>query len=225
MTFAIAAPWPLRRPAAHPLAILGAMWMSRPASRRRGVVQGRAASVAGVAEPFEDKVLRHLDAAYNLARYLTCDADAAEDVVQDAVLKAFRGFSSFRGGDAKAWFLTIVRREFIDWSNARRDGREVFSTAESGVIENVPCGDADAEGVLLRKGDIGAVRRAVEGLPEPFRASVILRDLEDLSYREVAQVTGAPIGTVMSRLARGRELLALALRSASDGATQSQAAQ
>ncbi len=152
-------------------------------------------------------VLVHLNAAYSLARCLARDTEAAEDIVQDAVLKAHRAFAGFRGGDAKAWLLTIVRREFIDWSNARRAGRAVFAETDDDAIE-VGTDEPTPEQVLLRQSDVAAVRRAIEALPEPFRESIVLRELEELSYREVAAITGVPIGTVMSRLARGRDLLA-----------------
>jgi RNA polymerase sigma-70 factor, ECF subfamily len=185
--------------------------MLRPAARRpRSVADG--ANAADPSASFDHLVLRHLDAAYSLARFLTRDADAAEDLVQDAVLKAYRGFDGFRGGDGKAWLLTIVRREVFDWFAARRDAGRVFAEPETPGVEHVACEAADPEDLLLRKGDVGAVRRAIETLPEAFRESVVLRELEELSYREIAQVTGVPVGTVMSRLARGRDLLAEALR-------------
>jgi RNA polymerase sigma-70 factor (ECF subfamily) len=178
-----------------------------PGGLRLGFFARPVASAA--AQGFDGTVLIHLDAAYSLARYLTRDGDAAEDVVQEAVLKAHRGFAGFRGGDAKAWLLTIVRREFIDWSNARRAGRAVFADAEPAVVEEtVSSEDDSAETLLLRQGEIGAVRRAIEALPEPFREAIVLRELEEMSYRQVAEITGAPIGTVMSRLSRGREMLA-----------------
>ncbi len=174
---------------------------------RRLAPSGRSAAEAG--DDFADMVLPHLDAAYSLARFLTRDAEAAEDVVQDAVLKAHCGFASFRGGDAKAWLLTIVRREFIDWANARSAARTVFADVRAETeAEFVRWEDDDPERALVRKGDVGAVREAIADLPEPFREAIVLRELEELSYAQVAAITGAPIGTVMSRLARGRELLA-----------------
>ncbi len=184
--------------------------LARPARRLE------AGAAGGDGDPFDRIVMPHLDAAYNLARYLARDADAAEDIVQEALLKAHRALASYRGGDAKAWLLTIVRRGFIDWSNARRAGRAVFSETET--VERLGEYTADpqaetAEAALVRQGDIETVRRALAALPEPFRESLILREIEALSYRQVAEITGVPIGTVMSRLARGRELLARALRS------------
>jgi RNA polymerase sigma factor (sigma-70 family) len=171
------------------------------------------ATTAGPGD-FDTVVLVHIDAAYNLARYLTGDAELSEDIVQEALLKAYRGFATYRGENAKAWLLTIVRRGFVDWSNARRAGRAVFSEAETaddaGDHVADPCESAEA--LLLRAADVSTVQRALQALPEPFRESLILREIEGLSYREVAEMTGVPQGTVMSRLARGRELLARKLR-------------
>ena len=175
---------------------------------------GRSARMLAVRQPasggdFSAVVLPHLDAAYSLARFLTRDSEAAEDVVQDAVLKAHRAFAGYRGGDPKAWLLTIVRREFIDWANARSAARTVFADVRAETeAEFVRWEDDDPERALVRKGDVGAVREAIADLPEPFREAIVLRELEELSYAQVAAITGAPIGTVMSRLARGRELLA-----------------
>ncbi len=176
---------------------------------------GRSARMLAVRQPasggdFSAVVLPHLDAAYSLARFLTRDSEAAEDVVQDAVLKAHRAFAGYRGGDPKAWLLTIVRREFIDWSNARRAARSVFvaETPEDTPDGEGRCEDDTPEQALLRKGEIEAVRQAIEALPEPFREALVLRELEELSYRQVAEIAGVPIGTVMSRLARAREMLA-----------------
>ncbi len=176
----------------------------------------RSRSFATAAGPgdFDTVILVHIDAAYNLARYLTGDPELAEDIVQEALLKAYRGFETYRGENAKAWLLTIVRRGFIDWSNARRAGRSVFSDTETaeGAGDHVADPADSAEAVLLRASDVSTVRRALQALPEPFRESLILREIEGLSYRDVADLTGVPQGTVMSRLARGRELLARMLR-------------
>ncbi|MET3666337.1 sigma-70 family RNA polymerase sigma factor [Caulobacter sp. 1776] len=179
--------------------------------------RARARAVSTGPEDFDAVVLVHIDAAYNLARYLTGDVELAEDIVQDALLKAYRGFPTYRGDNAKAWLLTIVRRGFIDWSNARRAGRAVFSEAETAedAGDHVADPSDSAEALLLRAADVSTVQRALQALPEPFRESLILREIEGLSYREVAEMTGVPQGTVMSRLARGRELLARMLRAAS----------
>ena len=183
-----------------------------PSPLRRALFPSRATSTPkpGASDPsFETVVLAHLNAAYSVARFLTRDNDAAEDVVQDAMLKAYRGFAGYRGGDAKAWLLTIVRRTYIDWSVARRAERGVLSDVEiEEVQESVAEDDATPEGRLVRQGEIGLVRSAIESLPEPFREAIVLRELEEMSYREVAEITGVPIGTVMSRLSRARAMLA-----------------
>jgi RNA polymerase sigma-70 factor (ECF subfamily) len=158
---------------------------------------------------FRRLVLPHLDGAYNLARYLTRDAALSEDVVQDAVLRAFRAFGQFRGGSPRAWLFAIVR-------NCCRSAQVVpVVVHESGLSEATLAElreQADPgltpEEAAVRRTEIERVRLAIEAIPEPFREAVVLRDLEDLSYAEIAEATGVPIGTVMSRLSRGRSMLA-----------------
>ena len=170
------------------------------------------------ARRFRDLALPQLDAAYNLARHLARDAEAAEDIVQDAYLRALRGFDGYRGGDPRAWILQIVRNRFYDWARERRLDRTVPLPAEAG-------GEADEAGTDIPDPDAGtpeealagadealAVRAVVAGLPAPFREALVLREMEDLSYREIAAVTGTPIGTVMSRLARARQMFGEAWR-------------
>ena len=150
------------------------------------------------ADRFRETVLPHMDAAYNFARYLARDPTAAEDIVQEAFLKAFRGFHTYADGGVRPWLLAIVRNCFLDWIKAN-------PRAESGEDDRV---DNDhPEALLLRRRDVEIVRRTVGNLPEPFRETLVLRELEELSYKEIAALTGAPIGTVMSRLARAREML------------------
>jgi RNA polymerase sigma factor (sigma-70 family) len=162
------------------------------------------------AERFRQALLPHLDAAYGFARYLCRDATAAEDLVQDAYLKAFRSFSGYRGGDPKAWLFAIVRTTFL--SSARRRQvwdatiRQAIPDAEEAVSEA-----ATPEEELVRSADLAGLRQAVDGLPDPFRETLVLRELQEMSYREIAEITGAPIGTVMSRLARARSMLTRAL--------------
>jgi RNA polymerase sigma-70 factor (ECF subfamily) len=134
--------------------------------------------------------------------------------VQDAVLRAFRSFGQYRGGSARAWLFTIVRN-CCRTAQAGAGGRMALVIHESGLSEdaaarvaNEPDPAPSPEEEVFRKADITRVRLAVEAIPEPFREAVVLRDLEDLSYAEIAEVTGVPIGTVMSRLARGRAMLA-----------------
>src|SRR5512143_1487036 len=157
---------------------------------------------------FESTVLPHLDAAYNLARWLTRNDHDAEDVVQEAFLRAFRFFPSFRGGDPRAWLLTIVRNACWTWLRANR-AREV-ATALEDVDEPVDVA-ASVEEDLVRRADGPRLKRALDQLPGEFREVIVLRELEELSYREIAEVAGVPVGTVMSRLARARRRLQSAL--------------
>ncbi|MGN6058121.1 MAG: sigma-70 family RNA polymerase sigma factor [Sphingomicrobium sp.] len=182
-----------------------------------GPAPGSRTPGAGQAHEFRRLILPHLDGAYNLARYLTRDAVLSEDVVQDAVLRAFRGFGGFRGGSPRAWLFTIVRN-CCRTAQAGRGGAVSLVITENGLSEEAAAElshKADPgptpEEELFRKADVDRVRAAIEAIPEPFRETVVLRDLEDLSYAEIAEVTGVPIGTVMSRLSRARNMLATEL--------------
>jgi RNA polymerase sigma factor (sigma-70 family) len=184
---------------------------------RTGV--GGASAMSGADERrFRELMLPHLDACYNFARCLLHDAAAAEDVVQEAYLRAFRAFPGYRGGEPKAWMLSIVRNCAFTWSKTERGRAAVVSSLDFGRADGTPPPEpADPEqetpeAALVRRGEIAAVRAAVAALPEPFRETLVLRELEELSYKEIAAVTSAPIGTVMSRLARARTLLAEALK-------------
>jgi RNA polymerase sigma factor (sigma-70 family) len=175
--------------------------------------QKRAAGDAQV-QQFHALILPHLDGAYNLARYLTRDATLSEDAVQDAMLRAFRAFPQFRGGSARAWLFAIVRN-CCRTAQASAAGRVALVIHESSLGESSSVELSDhadpgptPEDDAIRQADIGMVRAAIEAIPEPFREAIVLRELEDLSYAEIGQVTGVPIGTVMSRLARGRAMLA-----------------
>lgn len=153
---------------------------------------------------FEQGILSHLDAAYNLARWLTRNEQDAEDVVQEAYLRAFRFFGGFRGGDARAWLLKIVRNTCYNWLERHR-ALELEHAAEFDEDLFVPDPYApDAEKVILQDDSIRLLRRALEELPPNFREVLILRELEEMSYKEISVVTGMPIGTVMSRLSRAR---------------------
>lgn len=163
---------------------------------------------------FRELMLPHLDAVYNLARYLANDPAAAEDVVQDTFLRAFRSFDSYRGGPPRAWLFAILRNSWRDrvGEQLRRErivlSEAALSDAQAEAVAAIPA-DADTpEESLARTREIDTVRGVVAALPEPFRETLILREMEDMSYREIASVTGVPIGTVMSRLARAREMLA-----------------
>ena len=155
------------------------------------------------ADRFRQLILPHLDGAYSFARFLCRDPSLAEDLVQDAFLRAFRGFRGFRGGDPRAWLFAIVRSSHLTWAERRREP----AVDADAVLETTPSEALSPEAVLVQQGEVATVRGALESLPEPFRETLVLRELEELSYREIAQATGAPIGTVMSRLARARQML------------------
>ena len=158
---------------------------------------------------FETVVLPHLDAAYALARWLTRnDADAA-DVAQEACLRAFRYFDSYREGDAKSWLLRIVRRTCYDWLERNRPAELVPLEAEDDLDGPVrpPTAAVDADALLESRSDLRHLERLIEALPPQLREAVVLRELYELDYRQIAEVTGVPIGTVMSRLHRARSAL------------------
>jgi len=154
---------------------------------------------------FEATFLPHLAAAYNLAHWLTRDRHDAEDVVQDAYLRALRSYGSFQGGDGRAWFLAIVRNTCLTWLKRNRPPQPIVRLDES--LHDPPADTPGPDRRLMESARREALHRALEELPVEFREAVVLRELEELSYKEIAAVTGVPIGTVMSRLARGRNLL------------------
>jgi RNA polymerase sigma-70 factor (ECF subfamily) len=154
---------------------------------------------------FRKQALCHLDEAYNLARWLARDRHDAEDIVQEACLRALRGFANFRGEDGRAWLLTIVRNTCYTWLKRKRN-QGVAMDADADV-ETVESEGADPHSVLSRHIETEHLRAAIEELPLEFREVVILKDLQGLSYREIAEIVEVPIGTVMSRLSRGRRRL------------------
>jgi RNA polymerase sigma-70 factor (ECF subfamily) len=154
---------------------------------------------------FEAAVLPHLDAAYNLARWLTRDDADAEDVVQTACLRALRFFDGFQGGSARAWLLTIVRNAFYTWL-AQHRAQELDAPFDE-EVHTVEQAGGDPEAELLRQADAGLLRQAFAALPVVFREVIVLREIEGLPYKEIAAIAGIPIGTVMSRLARARQHL------------------
>jgi len=162
---------------------------------------------------FEQTFLPHLDAAHNLARWLMRSAQDAEDVVQEAYLRAFEAYDSFLGQYAKAWLLTIVRNACFSHlrravsAGERTEFDERWHTPETGAN--------DPESLAIAESDHRLVTAALERLPEEYREAIVMRELEELSYKEIAVVTGVPLGTVMSRLARGREQLRSTLRALS----------
>jgi len=152
---------------------------------------------------FEEVVLPHLDAAFNYARWLTkSDADA-EDVVQDAAVRALRFFSSLRNDDARAWLLTIVRNTAFSWLKKNRP-RNFISIADDELAE---IEDTNSAANSFHGADTAVLRAALEALPLEFREALVLRELEGFSYKEIAEVADVPVGTVMSRLARARQQL------------------
>jgi RNA polymerase sigma factor (sigma-70 family) len=153
---------------------------------------------------YEQATLPHLDAAYNLARWLTKDEHAAEDVVQEAYYRAARYFTSFRGGDGRGWLLGVVRRASIDWLNKERSQSTVTFNEE---LHDQGNESSNPEFISIRQSDDALVRQAMEELPIQLREVIVLRELEGMSYQEIASIAEVPMGTIMSRLSRGREQL------------------
>lgn len=163
---------------------------------------------------FKAIVLPHLNAAFNLACWLTRNPQNAEDVVQEACLRAFKFFDSLRGEDARSWLLTIVRNTFNTWYQETQHDRQSMLFDEEVhsaqlIDSDVPALiDSNPESVLIQKDSDRRLRQAMAALPLEFREVMVLRELEDLSYKQISAIVGIPIGTVMSRLGRGRKLLA-----------------
>ena len=154
---------------------------------------------------FEQVVVPHLNAAYNLAHWLLGNDQDAEDMVQEAYLRAFRFFDGYHGGDSRAWLLMIVRNTCYDWIQHSRAHPQHTSFDEE--LHSVGCDDLDSERLLLKDLDQQVLRQALAELPLEFREAIVLRELEGLSYKEIALITKVPLGTVMSRLSRARKLL------------------
>ena len=153
---------------------------------------------------FNQAVLPHLDAAYNLARWLTRNDQDAEDIAQEACLRAFKYWRSFSGRDCRSWLLKIVRNTFYSWLRQRSVQPVLTDDGETDAnADNVP----DPESALIQNADRDMLRAALEDLAVEFREAIVLRELEGLSYKEIADIAGVPIGTVMSRLARARKRL------------------
>jgi len=154
---------------------------------------------------FEEIALPHLSAAYNLARWLVHNQHDAEDLVQEAYLRAFKFFSGYYGGDSRAWLLTIVRNTCYTWLQQNRALRLADPIEDK--LDEVGLDYADPEMLLRQSVDAQIVRHALQDLPVEFREIVVMREMEGLSYKEIANIVDIPIGTVMSRLARGRKRL------------------
>nr|WP_213306798.1 RNA polymerase sigma factor [Paraburkholderia sacchari] len=160
---------------------------------------------------FQQMALPHLDAAYNLARWLSGNPNDADDIVQEAFMRAFRFFDTFRGDTARPWLLAIVRRTWYTEWRRRKSSHEVAGfddNLDDATIDEWSAACADPQTLLIRDEDTRLVHAALDQLPVEFREVLILRELEELSYREIAEIADLPVGTVMSRLARGRRKLA-----------------
>jgi RNA polymerase sigma-70 factor (ECF subfamily) len=151
---------------------------------------------------FEQEALPHLDSAYNLARWLTGNQQDAQDVVQEAYMRALRFYSGFRGGNVRAWLLQIVRNTFYTWLEQNRPKQPTIEFDEQ-LFGADPCAP-NPEQALLQNDRANLLRQALAKLPESFREILILREFEDMSYKEISEVTGMALGTVMSRLSRAR---------------------
>lgn len=168
---------------------------------------------------FRQVVLPYLTDCYGLARWLTGDRADAEDVVQEACVEALRSIHGFAGTNARAWTLTIVRHTAYRWLRKNRstalimvDDLETLERAQADAGSNAgDGGDGNPEAALIAKTEAARLERAIAELPIPFRETLVLRDVQGLDYREIAEVTGVPIGTVMSRLARARDRLIAAM--------------
>ena len=179
----------------------------------RLVASGAPDSMSGLDDNarFRSIVMPHIDEAYRLAQWLTGNRTDAEDVVQDASIRAFRAIRNFAGGSARSWVLSIVRNTAYSWLRKNRPAEVVtVEDLEAVEVEQANPGDRSSgtpEAALIAKTDAEQLRAAIAALPSPFRETLVLRDIEGLDYREIAQATEVPIGTVMSRLARARHRL------------------
>jgi RNA polymerase sigma factor (sigma-70 family) len=185
------------------------------------LVQSRPPGTDATLARFKQNVVPQLDAAYNFARFLSRDADAAQDIVQEAFLRAYRSFAGYRGGDARAWIFTIVRNCYHSWlMDRRRKSRlEVDYHGEGDseeLIYTIPSDEDTPEAMLVRKAEAQTVRLILNAMPRPFREILVLREIEELSYHQISDITALPIGTVMSRLARARKAFADAWRHETD---------
>lgn len=221
MTETIVDPRPWAGPGGWPA--LGEGWTSlllrtvRASGMLAGRLVGFRRDARGAEETpsFEASALPHLDGAYNLARYLCRDGDAAQDIVQEAFLRAYRAWPEFRGGSVRAWLFAIVRNCHFSWREQRRSQARTSGAAtpdpegeDSDPLAAIAA-EGDPERDLLRSDEAACVRRALDGLADDMREVLVLRDLEDCSYREIAEVLGLPMGTVMSRLSRARRAFAV----------------
>jgi RNA polymerase sigma-70 factor (ECF subfamily) len=171
----------------------------------RGLVSGLTLQKSAKLEIFEETILPHLNAAYNLARWMLRNDQDAQDVVQEASLRAYRFFEGYRGGDAKAWLLAIVRNTSLSWR--RRSQRDKSNVLFDELTHDAKVEAPNAEDRMLDADRMVALRNCIEGLPADQREVLILREFEEMSYKQIAETTSLPVGTVMSRLARARQRL------------------
>jgi RNA polymerase sigma factor (sigma-70 family) len=166
------------------------------------------------AELFERIVTPHLEAAWNLSRWLVRDPHDAEDIIQEACLRAYRSIDQYRGGDSKSWLLTIVRNLCHTFHrNTRSKQMTVALDEQADMIEEAGVGSLEK---LQQEADVQELRGAMAKLPLEYREALVLREFEGLSYKQIADVSGVPMGTVMSRLARGREKLVAMMTAVAD---------
>jgi RNA polymerase sigma factor (sigma-70 family) len=175
------------------------------------LVQNRLPSENETLPRFKRNIVPQLNAAYNFARFLSRDADAAQDIVQEAFLRAYRSFDGYRGGDPRAWIFTIVRNCYHNWlMDRRRKSRLEVDPRSKGDSEEFILGissdEDNPEATLLREAQSQTVRFVLNTMPRPLREILILREFEELSYRQISDITALPVGTVMSRLARARKV-------------------
>lgn len=211
--------WPMPQPRRSPLAVFlraaeRFFHQMAPARAQEAPLLSAvdAAAQREFMQRFQEMIVPHLDAAYNFARFLSRDADAAQDIVQEAFLRAYRSFESYRGGDPRAWLFAIVRNCCHVWrQQGRRKTRFEQPMSDEGggdtdeASEREFASEEDTpEVALIRRSEQQRVRAVIGKLPESMREILVLRELEDLSYRQIAEIIDAPIGTVMSRLARAR---------------------
>jgi RNA polymerase sigma-70 factor (ECF subfamily) len=174
------------------------------------LVQNRLPSEDDSLARFKQTIVPQLDAAYNFARFLSRDADAAQDIVQEAFLRAYRSFDGYRDGDARAWIYTIVRNCYHSWlMDRRRKARLEVDPHGKGdseeLVLDISSDEDTPEDILVCEAETQTVRFILNTMPRPLREILVLREFEDLSYRQISDITALPIGTVMSRLARARK--------------------
>ena len=163
---------------------------------------------------FEEAILPHLDAAHNVARWMTKDADYAQEIVQEAYLRAFRYFDTYKGADAKSWLLTIVRNTACTWHSRRRKETGVESFDESAHSSHLPV--QNQEDALINASNGVILQRCIDLLPLEFREVLVMRELEEMSYRQISEIVRIPVGTVMSRLSRARRRLEACARASAN---------